>query len=78
MELEIANEKAGLEKVLFDSGQVRDDGTGNPALKANGEMGTSKNLQPQLAGRKIVFENRRILDVFEDRRKQFDALDDED
>ena len=41
-------------------------------------MGTSKNLQPQLAGRKTVFENRRILNVFEDRRKQFDAPDNED
>ena len=39
---------------------------------------TSQNLQPLLAGRKTVFENRRIRDVFEDRRKQFDAPDDED
>ena len=38
VELEIANEKAGLEKVLFDSGAVKDDGTGNPALKPNGEI----------------------------------------
>ena len=43
-----------------------------------GQLDTSKNLQPQLAGRKTVFENRRILEVFEDRRKQFDAPDDED
>ena len=41
-------------------------------------LDTSKNLQPQLAGRKIVFENRRIPSVFEDRRKRFDAPDDED
>ena len=42
------------------------------------QRSTSQNLQPQLAGRKIVFENRRIPEVFEDRRKQFDAPDDED
>ena len=41
-------------------------------------LGTSQNLKPKLAGRKAVFENRKILDVFEDRRKQFDAPDDED
>lgn len=38
VELEIANEKAGLERVLFDSGAVKDDGMGNPALKPNGEI----------------------------------------
>ena len=42
------------------------------------QLDTPLHLQPQLAGRKIVFENRRILDVFEDRRKRFDAPDDED
>ena len=42
------------------------------------KVDTPINLQPQLAGRKTVFENRRIRDVFEDRRKQFDAPDDED
>ena len=31
-----------------------------------------------MAGRKIAFENRRILEVFEDRRKQFDTPDGED
>ena len=41
-------------------------------------MDTPIHLQPQVAGRKIVFENRRILHVFEDRRKQFDAPDNED
>ena len=39
-------------------------------------MSISKNLQPQLAGMKIAFENP--LDVFEDRRRQFDAPDNED
>ena len=48
-----------------------------PFSTSGGQMDTSKNLQPLLAGRKIVFENRRILNVFEDRRKQFDAPDDE-
>ena len=34
-------------------------------------MGASQNLQPLLAGRKAVFERgRRILYVFEDRRKR--------
>ena len=37
-----------------------------------------KNLQPQLAGREIALENRRILYVFEDRRKRLDAPNDED
>ena len=41
-------------------------------------MDTSKNPQPLLAGRKGVFENRRIPEVFEDRRKRLDAPDDED
>ena len=48
-------------------------------------LSTSKNLSPQLAGRKTVFENRRILRylriagrVARANRKQFDASDDED
>ena len=48
-------------------------------------MDTSKNLQPLLAGRKTVFENRRILRylriagrVPRANLKQFDAPDDED
>ena len=32
------------------------------------QSSASQNLQPLLVGRKIVFENRRIPDVFEDRR----------
>ena len=47
-------------------------------------MSISQNIKPKLAGKKIVFENRRILGVFEDRRscctrtisKQFDEPDD--
>ena len=42
------------------------------------QWSTSKNPAPKLAGRKTVFENRRIRDVFEDHRRQFDAPDDED
>ena len=42
------------------------------------QLGASQNLQPLLAGRKAVFENRRILGVFEDLRKRLDAADDED
>ena len=41
-------------------------------------LSTPLHLQPLLAGRKTVFENLRIRDVFEDHRKQFDAPDDED
>ena len=48
------------------------------AALASGQMGTSQNPKPKLAGRKGVFENRRILSVFEDRRKRLDAPDDED
>ena len=43
-----------------------------------GHMDAPIHLSPLLAGRKTVFENRRILRVFEDRRKRFDAPDDED
>ena len=41
-------------------------------------MSTSKNPKPKLAGRRGVFENRRIRDVSEDRRERLDAPDDED
>ena len=53
-------------------------------LKPN-NMDTPLHLSPQLAGRKTVFENRRILRylriagrVARANRKQFDAPDDED
>ena len=46
------------------------------AALASGQMGISQSPKPKLAGRKGVFENRRILGLFEDRRKRLDAPDD--
>ena len=42
----------------------------------SGLLDTSQNLSPLLAGRKVVFENRRILRYPKDRRKRLDAPDD--